>query len=85
MLVTGGPAPSGILEVKVIANSSVIHPRERDLAQLGAYAHLAARNRDYRNFWAGLAYIELRQKQVHLFGFKNVRRLVFSTTDLLAA
>ena len=85
LLVTGGPAPQGVVEVKVITSGTVTAPRPRDLAQLGAYARLVARNRSYKSFWAGVAYVELGQQQVKLFGYSNVRKLVFDTNDLLAA
>ena len=85
LLVAGGPAPQGVIEVKVITTGSVAAPRDRDLAQLGAYARLVARNRSYKRFWAGVAYVEIRHRRVRLFGYSNVRKLVFDTTDLLAA
>jgi len=85
LLVAGGPAPQGVIEVKVVATGSVASPRDRDLAQLGAYARLAARNRNYKQVWAGVAYVELRHRRVRLYGYSNVRKLVFDTTDLLAA
>ena len=85
LLVTGGPAPQGVIEVKVIASGSIAAPRGRDLAQLGAYARLVARNHSYKKFWAGVAYVELGQQQVKLFGYSSVRKLVFDTNDLLAA
>jgi len=85
LLVTGGPAPQGVIEVKVVAKGSVASPRDRDLAQLGAYARLVARNRDYKQVWAGVAYVELRHRRVKLYGYSNVRKLVFDTADLLAA
>jgi len=85
LLVTGGPAPQGVIEVKVITTGSVAAPRDRDLAQLGSYARLVARNRNYKQVWAGVAYVELRHRRVKLYGYSNVRKLVLDTTDLLAA
>ena len=85
ILTKGGPARLGVIEAKVVTTGSVEHPRERDLAQLGAYCHLAARHRDYDQVWAAMVYVELQQRRVRLFGFESARSLIFKTTALLAA
>ncbi len=85
LLVTGGPGRRGVVEVKVVAHGAPLTPRSRDLAQVGAYAQLAARHARFSDTWAAVAYIELAERRMHLIGFRNARQLIFKTADLLAA
>lgn len=85
LLVQGGPAPSGVIEVKVISRGTQPAPRGRDLAQLTSYAMLNTERQRYDDVWAAMAYVELETGLVRLFIYNSVSPLVEHTLRLLRA
>ena len=85
LLVHGGPQPRGAIEVKLVMNGTLDHPRGRNLAQVGCYSRLIARHGSFDAIWAAVAYVEIEARQVQLFGFANSRELVTQTLELLRA
>ena len=85
LLVHGGPQSRGAIEVKLLMNGTLDHPRGRNLAQVGSYARLIARHGSFDTIWAAVAYVEIEARQVQLFGFANSRELVTQTLELLRA
>ncbi len=85
LLVHGGPQRRGVIEVKVVSRGSVLIPRGRDLAQVGAYARLIAGKGSFDRVFAAIAYIELETRLVRLVGFSNARDLVTTTLNLFKA
>ena len=85
LLVRGGPQKRGVVEVKVLLHGTQEQPRGRDLAQLGSYARLIAGGGSFDHVWGAVAYIELDSHLVRIYGFKNARKLVTQTLELLRA
>lgn len=85
LLVYGGPQRRGVIEVKVVSRGSVVTPRGRDLAQVGAYARLVAGKGSFDRVFAAIAYVELEARLVRLIGVSNARDLVTSTLNLFKA
>jgi hypothetical protein len=85
LFVQGGPQRRGVVEVKVLAHGACNKPRGRDLMQVGAYARLASGQGSFDKVWAAVAYVELENCRVHLFGVKSARMLVTETMNLIRA
>ena len=85
LLAHGGPQALGPIEVKVIRNGSLDSPRHKDLAQLGAYARLAASHRSFDRMWAALLYVEIENKRICMRGFSSARGLIETSVALIRA
>lgn len=80
---TGGPAPEGVVELKVVGKLPEM-PLAKDLVQLGAYAALAEAG-TYDRVWAGLAYASIPEAHIRLFVFDDVTPLSSKAEGLFAA
>lgn len=84
LLVKGGLAERGIIEVKVVQRLPAA-PRPQGLAQAGGYLRLAARRESFERWWGAVAYIAVRDRRLRLFAYEDTRRLILSATAALKA
>jgi len=83
LLVEGGHATNGVIEVKVSHTTPSAVPPEC-LAQLGGYSHLLA-EQSGKPVWAAAAWVNFRTNTVRVFTFKDASRLGEKARDLLNA
>lgn len=85
LVVEGGLAHIGAIEVKVITGTPLASPRCATLAQIGAYSRLVADRGSFDDVWAAVAHIELQTGKVRLFLWENSRALATAAIDLFKA
>lgn len=84
MLLKGGLAPVGVVEVKV-TSAVPDGPADAHLMQLAVYEELVARNHHQNRLWGCVAYVSFIQKQVRLFAYRDVTTIRRIACELLAA
>ncbi len=85
LVVEGGPAHIGAIEVKVVTGSPLSAPRCSTLAQIGAYSRLVADRGSFDDVWAAVVHVELQTGKVRLFLWENSRPLATAAIDLFKA
>lgn len=83
LVVQGGPADFGAIEVKVCDHLPAA-PSCQHILQVGGYAAALLANHQQHRVWAALVYVCFREELIRLFCFRKTDALIRNATALLA-